>query len=578
MFTTSTSLAGMAAPRVAARRIRAAMPTGGGLRDEDWNGRHRLLTWGMIASTALLTGVGIVRDRLDIEWFVTIVMILACALGALLLPPRRLPSSMVALGFTAICADLVMMYDGLIEAHFSFFVVVGALALYRDWVPFLTFLVATVTHHAVAGWLMASMTYDHDGSPQRTWLWAAVHGLAVLACGVTQVVGWRLAEAEERRAADDLTQAEAQFSAAFEEGPIAMSMMAPDGRLLRVNPAFTAWLGLPAELPAGFTASDLPIRLQPADQSTMLERFVGTDLTTLREERTYRHNNGSILHVDLHCSALRDESGRLRVLVTHCLDVTQKRADEAALQRKVREDSLTRLLSRSAFEDDLAELIADQTDDVCVIYLDVDRFKAVNDSYGHGAGDEVLRALGARFAALTPTGALLARLGGDEFAIALRGPMSRAEALCAAIVRACDDPFVISGGQLAVSVSVGVCAAVPGEPAEATLQSADLAMYAAKQSGRARIKMFDDGMREETQRRVTAEQMLREALDGDRPESLPVWFQPIISLKNREIVGAEALIRLRSCGGELVPPGVFIPIAEETGLVIPWASTCFEQR
>ncbi|HST80107.1 MAG TPA: EAL domain-containing protein, partial [Kineosporiaceae bacterium] len=555
--------------RRAARTLLALVPTGGGLPDKEWQGRHRLLTWSMITSTVALTAIGIVRNRLDAEWFVTVVLIACCTVCAYFLPPRRLPSSAVALGFTAICADLVAMSDGLTEAHFSFFIAIGALALYRDWVPFLTFLIGTVAHHAFVGSLLPGMTYDHPSAYQHPLRWAMLHGAAVLLCAATQVIAWRLTETEERRSGDDLTQAEAQFTAAFEEAPIPMTMMAPDGQLLRVNPAFTAWLGLPEVLPPGYSAADLPCRPEPADQPLMLDRLLASQVPSLREERTYRHDNGRFFHVDMHCNALRDDAGALQLVVTHFLDVTEKRAQEATLQRKIRQDALTKLLSRSAFEDDLADLIEARAGEVCVIYIDVDRFKAVNDSHGHGAGDEVLRALGGRLAGLTPDDGLLARLGGDEFAIALPGPIRRAEILGDAIVRSCDAAFQIARGPLTVTVSVGVSAAASGESAEGALHSADLAMYAAKQGGRDRIRMFDAGMRQDTQRRVVAEQSLRDALDGDRAKTLPVWFQPIVSLPARNIVGAEALIRLRRADGQLVSPADFIPIAEETGLVIP---------
>jgi len=569
LLTTSSSASGFGAARWMARRLRELMPAGGGLADEDWQNRHRLLTWIMIASTVALTVVGVIRGRLDVEWFGSVVLIFGCTAGALFLPTRRLPASAVALGLTVVCADLVMMFDGLTEAHFSFFIAIGALAIYRDWLPFLTFLSATTLHHALAGAMLAHRTFDHPVAVQHSWLWAAIHGLAVMLCASTQVLAWRLTETEERRAGEDLTQAEAQFTAAFEEAPVPMTMMAADGRLLRVNPAFTTWLGLPAVLPAGYRSADLPVRPEPPDQPLMLDRLLAGRDTALREERTYRHHNGSFIHVDMHCSALRDAEGRLQLVITHFLDVTEKRAQDAALQRKIRQDSLTRLLTRGAFEEDLADLVQAHAGKTSVIYIDVDRFKAVNDSHGHSVGDEVLRALGLRLTTLAPSDSLVARLGGDEFAIALPGPISRAEALGESIITSCDEPFLIAGGQLTVTVSVGVSAGVPGESAEGTLQSADLAMYAAKQGGRDRIKLFDDCMRLETRRRVAAEQSLRDALDGDRSQTLPVWFQPIVSLRTRRIVGAEALIRLRGAGGVVVSPSDFIPIAEETGLVVP---------
>ncbi len=551
------------------RRVRDLTPTGGGLVDEDWNGRHSLLTRTMIGSALLVSAVGLFRDRLDEQWLVSIALILICTLGAIFLPPRRLPSAAVAIGLTAVCADLVMMFDGLTEAHFSFFIAVGALALYRDWVPFIIFLGGTVAHHAVAGALMAHRTYDHMGAYHHPWFWALIHGVAVLMAALTQVIAWRLSEVEEKRASEDLTQAEAQFTAAFEEAPVPMSMMSPEGLVLRVNPAFERWLGLTEPLPAGTTIATLPIQPVDPDNPPRLFARLNAGADVIREEHTFRHANGTVVKVDLHVSALRDSAGRLKVVVSHFMDVTEKRASEDLLHQKVREDSLTGLLSRAAFEGDLAALIEARTDTVSVIYIDVDRFKAVNDSHGHGAGDEVLHVLGARLAAVAPADALVARLGGDEFAIALPGDVSRGEQLGRAIIDSCAEPFVVSGGQLQLTVSLGISGGAPGERAEATLQSADLAMYAAKQGGRDRIRLFDDTMRLNSQRRVVAEQLLRSALDSDRVVGLPVWFQPIVSLGTRRIIGAEALVRLRGPDGKLVSPADFIPIAEETGLVVP---------
>jgi diguanylate cyclase (GGDEF)-like protein/PAS domain S-box-containing protein len=546
------------------------MPTGGGLRDEDWIYRHTLLTWTMVVSGVLLTAIGAVRGELDLEWLISITLISLFTFAALFLPPRRLPSVAVSLGLTAVCAECVMMFDGLTEAHFTFFIAVGALALYRDWVPFGAFLAATVAHHAVLGTLMAHRAFDHQSAYEHPWFWALVHGLAVLLAAVTQVIGWRLTEGDEQRASEDLTQAEAQFTAAFEEAPIAMSMMSADGHILRANPAFQTWMGLPAHLPANFSTDDLPVKRSTPDKPIpMFSEMREQGVDVVRGEHTFVHNDGRVIVVDMHASALRDATGRLRLIVSHFLDITEKRANEAALLRQAREDSLTGLLGRGAFESELATLVHLNYGQVAVIYVDVDRFKAVNDSYGHAVGDEVLRELGRRLHALAPADALVARLGGDEFAIALPGPASRAEDLGTAIVASCDREFMIPGGHLNVTASVGVSAASAGEDAEATMQSADMAMYAAKQGGRDRIKLFDDTMRLNKERRVAAEHSLREALDGDRVWSLPVWFQPIISLKTRQLIGAEALVRLRVPEGELVPPGVFIPIAEETGMVVP---------
>ncbi|MBT0773840.1 EAL domain-containing protein [Kineosporia sp. J2-2] len=553
------------------RQLRAALPAGTGLRHEDWQNRHRLLTWLTVFCGVALVPVAALRHRLDAEWGVATLLIAATVACAAEIRSQRLASSAVAVGMTTVCAELVMLFDGRTEAHFSFFVAVGALALYRDWVPFLTFLVATFAHHALMGSWMPHMTYQHDAAIEHPLFWAGVHGVAVLLAASTQVVAWRLTESEERRALDDLTQAEAQFTAAFEEAPIAMTMLAADGTVLRVNPAFVSWSGMAEPLPPRARLTDLPI--QPVgDRETHLHRpILNGETDVLREVETFRDSDGRLMQVEMHASALRDSAGKLQVIVSHYLDVTEKHQHEEALRRQAREDALTGLLGRRAFEADLNGLVAGYRDQVSVIYIDVDKFKHVNDSYGHSAGDEVLRTIGDRLRGVVPDTAVVARLGGDEFAVAVVGTTGAAEDLAMTVAGCFQEAFVLPGGRkLAVTASVGLSLA--GEAlaagAEATLQSADMAMYAAKQNGRARVQLFDDTMREATQQRVAAERALRAALDGDRVDSLPVWFQPIVSLQTRQVIGAEALVRLRA-DGELVSPGVFVPLAEETGLVVP---------
>src|SRR5690349_9799872 len=134
--------------------MRGWLPTGGGLRDEDWARRHRLLTMLLASTVPGLTVFGAARGGLDADWLVTVLLVLPCVVGAVLLPVRRLPSIAVAAGFTIACAGFVAMSDGLTESHFSFFVAVAALALYRDWAPFGAFLVSTTLHHAVFGTLV----------------------------------------------------------------------------------------------------------------------------------------------------------------------------------------------------------------------------------------------------------------------------------------------------------------------------------------------------------------------------------------------------------------------------------------
>jgi diguanylate cyclase (GGDEF)-like protein/PAS domain S-box-containing protein len=544
------------------------MPTGGGLRDEDWARRHRLLTLILAASMALLTMFGALRHGLDSAWLIAVLLILPCVLAAAMLPGRRLPSIFVALGFVVACADFVAMCDGLTEAHFTFFIVVAALALYRDWAPFGVLLAAVVVDHAVFGTLFSNETYDHHSAMAHPLTWALLHGLAVLAAAAFQVITWRLTEIEERRAQDNLEESQAQLSIAFDETPVPMAMLAPDGRLLRTNAAYRKWLGLPDRLPADFSVGDLPITPESDDKLAMFDELVRQDGTITHTRRYRRHDTGAVMHVEVHSSQLRDRQGRLRRIFVQCFDVTDLLEHRAELLRQIRYDALTGLLSRSAFEEDLVATLAAGPEPASVLYLDVDRFKSINDGSGHGAGDETLRALATRLRGVIPADALLARLGGDEFVVALPGSFAAGLDAGRVILSSFAEPLPVGGADLQLSVSMGIAAAAGPHEAEAAVLAADTAMYAAKRAGGNRLEIFSDQMRVSVQERIVAESRLRHALDGDREATLPVWFQPIVSPAGR-ILGAEALVRMRTPDGVLHGPGHFVTVAEETGLVVP---------
>jgi diguanylate cyclase (GGDEF)-like protein/PAS domain S-box-containing protein len=549
--------------------MRGWIPTGGGLRDEDWAARHRLLTLLLAATVPLLTAFGVFRHALAVDWLVTVMAVLGCVVAAVSLRPRRLPSMFVALGFTIACAGFVTMCNGLTEAHFSFFIVVGALALYRDWTPFGVFLVATTFQHAIFGVLYGDHTFDHHSAMLHPWLWAFLHGVAVLIAASFQVIGWRLTENDELRAEENLDESRAQLSVAFDETPVPMAMIAPDGVILRTNSAYREWLGLADALAPGFTVADLPITALDGDAEPLFDLLLGAGEPVTVTRQFQRHNDGAIIWVEMHGTALHDRDGRLRLIFVHCLDVTSNRRHADELSHQVRHDSLTGLLSRAAFEQDLAALLAGHPGPACLLYLDVDRFKTINDGSGHGAGDGVLRTLAGRLMETVPDSSLVARLGGDEFVVALPGTLETGWDVADALVSAFAEPMDIDGSLMQVAVSIGLTIAQGAGQAEDAVLAADTAMYAAKRSGGSRVEVFNDDMRVTVRRRVLAEARLREALAGDTVETLPVWFQPVVSTADRRIVGAEALVRMRTPEGEILAPGHFIPVAEETGLVVP---------
>ncbi|GAA4601449.1 diguanylate cyclase (GGDEF)-like protein/PAS domain S-box-containing protein [Actinoplanes octamycinicus] len=542
------------------------LPTGGKLRAEDWTARHRLLTVILAVVVVVVTVFGVLGPGDGVTLLATDLLVLPCVVAATLLPHRRLRSVCVALGFTVACAGFVSLSNGLTEAHFAFFVAVAALALYRDWAPFGAFLVATTLHHGVFGVLIGGHTYDHSSAKAHPLVWAALHGLAVLLAAGFQVVQWGLTEAEERRAQDNLEESQAQLTVAFDETPVPMAMFAPDGLVLRTNAAYRQWLRLPDELPAGLTVRDLPL-VPIGEASAFPEAVVSRDpLTLVRQYR--RTDDGSLIWVQVHSTPLHDKKGRLRFVFAHCMDITNSRNHEAELRRQVRHDSLTGLLSRKAFEHDLAELLAGR-EPVSVIYLDVDRFKSVNDGSGHAAGDDVLRALAGRLSSVVPPGALLARLGGDEFVAALTGPPAHGLRLGQEILAAMGEPLDVAGCPLPVSVSIGVASEHGAEHADDVVLAADTAMYAAKRAGGNRIEVFTEDMRVSVHERLAAEARLREALAGHLPWTLPLWFQPVVSTVTGQIIGAEALVRMRTPDGKILSPYHFIGAAEETGMIVP---------
>jgi len=241
----------------------------------------------------------------------------------------------------------------------------------------------------------------------------------------------------------------------------------------------------------------------------------------------------------------------------------------AKSQLSSRYDTLTKLPNRESLFEHLRGVLrsAKGTEGCAVLFLDLDRFKDINDTLGHGIGDTLLHAVGARFASVVPPNALLARWGGDEFVLVVASNDLRTAAreLAEDLLRATYDPFTIEGNNLFVTASVGI-AIYPenGEDAIALIRSADAAMYRAKESGDVRIAFFEREMHSAALLRQRIRNELRRALEE---ESFELHYQPIYDVANAVVVGAEALVRWREADGSLIMPLDFIPIAEQSGLI-----------
>ena len=203
-----------------------------------------------------------------------------------------------------------------------------------------------------------------------------------------------------------------------------------------------------------------------------------------------------------------------------------------------------------------------------MLFIDLDNFKTVNDSLGHSAGDALLRAFAHRLVQCTRAGDTVARLGGDEFAVLVEHAPDVAAALSVAqqVIDACRQPFEVDGQQLRIGASVGVALSDRVSNVERLMRNADAAMYSAKSHGKGRAEVFQPEMLRAARRRIRIENELATAIES---QQLEAHYQPIVDLASRHLVGVEALMRWRHPSRGLVLPGEFIPLAEETGQIVP---------
>jgi diguanylate cyclase (GGDEF)-like protein len=255
---------------------------------------------------------------------------------------------------------------------------------------------------------------------------------------------------------------------------------------------------------------------------------------------------------------------------THA-DITEKRRSEAQIAHMAAHDALTglpnRVLLRRALEHALEDLAINT--ELAVLCLDLDRFKSVNDALGHPVGDGLLREVAARLTKLVGDSAMAARLGGDEFAILQkRGAQpSSATSLAQRIIEALSAPYEIEGHHIVIGATVGIAIAPDdGDNPDVLLKNADLALYRGKNDGGGILALFEPGMDRRMQERRALELDLRAALQRGEFE---LYYQPLVNVASEAVVAFEALIRWRHPERGLVGPGEFIPIAEETGLIVP---------
>lgn len=297
----------------------------------------------------------------------------------------------------------------------------------------------------------------------------------------------------------------------------------------------------------------------------------------LRGEPAERHYQTAIIHgdghrVDIEVGLTHAGVGDDVRLILIVRDITERKLFESRLTRQAFHDALTGLPNRVLFMYAIQHALASASRNrrgVAILFVDVDRFKTVNDDLGHSIGDEALVALGQRIRACLRPGDTVARVGGDEFTILLEDLSSpdEAEGVARRVISQLREPFALGGRSLSVTASIGIAFGMPDqvEPTD-LLRFADMAMYRAKAEGRARYVVFDQSMHDYSIARMSLETDLRQALGRDE---LRVHYQPIVVLATGKILGAEALLRWEHPNRGLILPSEFISLAEETGVILP---------
>jgi diguanylate cyclase (GGDEF)-like protein/PAS domain S-box-containing protein len=674
--------------------VRGMLPRGRSLPDTIWAERHRrilLLLWlhvpGLFAF-AVFRGYSLLHSLTEAALVVTFAIAAETLYGH-----RRVATVVASLGLLTCSALLVHLSGGVVEAHFHYFVIVGVVTLYQDWLPFLVAVGYVVVQHGVLGAVAPGSVFNHRSAVEHPWRWAGIHGLSILAMSFAAVASWKFNELLGRATADreaQLREAQAVARLGSWEYDVETGRLTWSDELYRLagvdaktfTPSLPSILALvhPADRDllghqmrssfAGAEVEESDFRVLLADGTVrwlhrrgkvtcspdgrpLVVSGTATDVTERKRveaeleqalsllSSTIDSTADALLVVDLEgriclfnqrftelwripedVLASGDDERALAVAVDQLSDpeafmakvrdlyahpevgsfdtlefrdgraierlskpqrvdgktvgrvwtfrdVTDHRRLEQELAHQAFHDSLTGLANQALFRDRVEHAVARtvrQGARLAVVVLDLDHFKTVNDSLGHAVGDEMLVMVAERIRGCVRAGDTVARLGGDEFAVLLEdlAAVSDTLQLVDRVNGAMQRPFNLAGREVCIGASVGIALDGPGVDSGQLLRNADIAMYTAKRGGRGRHEIFVPAMHQAAMERMELEAALRKALER---RELTIEYQPVVTLATGAITGVEALVRWHDAERGPVPPSVFIPVAEETGLI-----------
>nr|MDQ2686584.1 diguanylate cyclase [Armatimonadota bacterium] len=383
---------------------------------------------------------------------------------------------------------------------------------------------------------------------------------------------WRVALlelAERSRNEEALTFSERRFRALVQNAADIIMILDMKAGLRYLSPGVERVWGYEASDLIGRSGFDLVHIDDLARAEALLVQAGDSPETNIVSELRLCRADGSWRSCEVILRNMMDEPGVEGIVITYH-DITERKAFENQLAHQAFHDSLSGLPNRALFMDRLGRALARaQRHDyvVAVLFLDLDNFKVINDSLGHQAGDELLKNVTQRLMSHARPEDTVARLGGDEFTLLLENlaDVSEATTVAGRITEALQAPIVLQGYEMFVTASIGIAVSIGGHgDADGLLRDADIAMYQAKNAGKAHHVVFDRSMNHHAMERLELEAELRRAIENGE---LRVHYQPIMTLDSGKVSEVEALVRWEHPRRGLVPPAKFIPLAEETGLI-----------